>query len=518
MVVAYCIIFVSAILLCALLTRSVRDTALSHNWSMARSASHHIHTVAIPRLGGVGIVLSMAIILGSVGFYIFFSRNTFNMSAWQIAGVTSGAAIIFLLGLYDDFFALNPYLKFGIQILAASLVFACDLRVKHLPLLFGTHPFGLVVSWAVTVFWILLITNAFNLVDGLDGLAAGSALFSTLTLFAACLWNGKQFTALVALALAGSILGFLRYNFNPATIFLGDCGSLFIGFTLSVLALLETEKAPTMIAVAIPIVSFGFPILDTLLSVLRRFIGGRPLFHADREHIHHKLMQRGLSHRQAVTILYGVSAIFGLCSALFLQPGGPAQGILLFVLGIGVWLGIQYLRYHEFFELGRLFQRTVEQKQIIINNLAVRRATDRLVKVHEFGELCEVLKQTFENTDFSAFEIRYAPPESRVSSSWSHLAEAAEFQYQWQSRSENFACVSLDWSLSLPLSDGNADEWGYFKLYRPYDQGSLQMDVNLLLNEFRISLNAALKSLAPVYYVNKRNRRISVNEIPTSDL
>ena len=148
-------------------------------------------------------------------------------------------------------------------------------------------------------------------------LAAGSALFSTMVVFAVALVSGSSLVSLMALVLAGSILGFLRFNFSPATIFLGDCGSLFIGFMLSALALQGAQKAPTIIAVAIPVVSFGLPILETALSIVRRYLGGRPVFTADREHIHHKLLQRGLSHRQVVITLYAVSALFALLS-LFL--------------------------------------------------------------------------------------------------------------------------------------------------------------------------------------------------------
>src|SRR5258708_9948174 len=161
----------------------------------------------------------------------------------------------------------------------------------------------------LTILWVLAITNAFNLIDGLDGLAAGSALFSTLVAFVVALLNGYSLVTVMTIALAGAILGFLRYNFNPATIFLGDSGSLFIGFLLSALALAGAQKAPTIVAVAIPVVSFGLPILETSLSILRRLISGRPVFTADREHIHHKLLQHGLTHRQVVIVLLPASPL-----------------------------------------------------------------------------------------------------------------------------------------------------------------------------------------------------------------
>ena len=234
------------------------------------------------------------------------------------------------------------------------------------------------MGWAFTVLWVLAITNAFNLIDGLDGLAAGSALFSTLVAFVVALLNGYSLVTVMTIALAGAILGFLRFNFNPATIFLGDSGSLFIGFVLSALALQGAQKAPTIVAVAIPVVSFGLPILETALSIVRRLISGRPVFTADREHIHHKLLQHGMTHRQVVILLYGVSAIFALLSLFLLWPTGSSLGLVLAVLGIGIWIGVQHLGYLEFGELARVAHRTLDQPQIFVNNLAIRRATEEL--------------------------------------------------------------------------------------------------------------------------------------------
>ena len=227
--------------------------------------------------------------------------------------------LVFLLGLYDDIYSVKPRVKFAVQAVAGADALLVRDRKFELPAMLGLH--GLEwLSLVMTVVWVLWITNAFNLIDGLDGLAAGSSLFSTLTLFAVSLISGKGTVAPLALVMAGATLGFLRFNFNPATIFLGDCGSLFLGFMLSALALAASEKTPTIVAVALPIVSFGVPLLETSLSVVRRFLSGRPLFGADREHIHHKLLERGLSQRQAVVILYGASALCGLLSLFCYSP------------------------------------------------------------------------------------------------------------------------------------------------------------------------------------------------------
>jgi UDP-GlcNAc:undecaprenyl-phosphate GlcNAc-1-phosphate transferase len=272
--------------------------------------------------------------------------------------------------------------------------------------LFGPRQFGWAIGLPLTILWVIGITNAFNLIDGLDGLAAGSALFSTVVVFGVAVLSGSSLVSLLTIALAGAILGFLKFNFNPATIFLGDCGSLFIGFMLSALALQSAEKSPTIVAVAIPVVSFGLPILETIISVLRRLIGGRPVFTADREHIHHKLLERGMSHRQVVIVLYAVSAIFALLSLFLLWPTGSTLGLVLAVLGTGVWLGVQHLGYPEFGELRRVAQRTMEQRSAFVSNLAIRRATESLKTARDYVQLCNVLETAFSGNDFDGFDLR----------------------------------------------------------------------------------------------------------------
>ncbi len=479
----YCFGFLGTLFVSFILTRTIRNLALAHNWPTKQVSSRDIHVRAIPRLGGVAIFFAF---LGSIAVMILlsgFARQHFNLS--RLASILLPASLIFLLGLVDDLCQIRPWIKFVVQVIAAVLVFHSGLRVLALPLLFGNHhTFGWLASLLATVFWVVLITNAFNLVDGLDGLAAGSALFSTLTVMVISLVNGQPAAALLGLLLAAAILGFLRFNFNPATIFLGDCGSLFIGFLLSILALVGAGKSSTIVAVAIPVVSFGLPILETALSVLRRLLNGQPLFKADREHIHHKLLERGLSHRQAVVILYAVSAIFGLLSALLLHPGVPTVGIVLFVLGVGIWLGVQHLNYPEIFEIGRVAHRTIEQKQIIINNLAFRRAAYRLGKASHLQELHSILKGAFHENDFDGFELRLNP-------SLPH-AEAGHYHWEKNWHAGGIAAKQPRWTLALDLITNGNRHLGQLVAFKDYGKGALLVDINLLLEEFRVVLANAL--------------------------
>src|ERR1700732_4114256 len=375
---------------------------MGRGWVAPPIQHRDLHEIPLPRLGGIPIVFAFLVAIAAA---LLIGRHSpasdILPSVRPLLTILIPGTLIFLLGVYDDIHSVGPYTKFAVQGVAAVMLFAGGLRILELPVLFGARHLPWYIGLPITVLWVIGITNAFNLIDGLDGLAAGSALFSTFVVFVAAISNGSLLVSLLAIALAGAILGFLRFNFNPATIFLGDSGSLFIGFMLSALALEgATVKAPTAIAVAIPVVSFGLPILETMLSVLRRLISGKPVFTADREHIHHKLLQLGMSDRKVVIVLYAVSAVFALLSLFLLWPTGSTLGLVLAVVGIGVWFGVQHLGYLEFGELRRVARRTVEQPQIFINNLAIRRAIEELRVTSDYDQLCSILEVAFSSKDF----------------------------------------------------------------------------------------------------------------------
>ncbi len=459
--------FVGALFLSFVLTKLVRDVATLRGWVAAPAQPRHLHNRALPRLGGVAIVFSFLIATGTALVMTRLMRPELSPSLRPLLTILPPAILIFLLGVYDDIRGVGPYWKFLVQAIAGAMLFAGGLRILDLPVLFGAHQFSWITGLPVTILWVMAITNAFNLIDGLDGLAAGSALFSTLVVFVVALLGNLSLISLITLALAGAILGFLRYNFNPATIFLGDCGSLFIGFMLSALALYGAQKAPTIIAVAIPMVSFGLPILETSLSVLRRFISGRPVFTADREHIHHKLLQLGMSHRQVVIVLYAVSAVFALLSLFLLWPTGSTLGLVLAVLGTGVWIGVQHLGYLEFGEIRRVAQRTIEQRQIVVNNLAIH--------------------------DFDAFELR-----AEVAGRGFHLVDSEDFpQLRW-SKPGSFATIGFGdaWSMTLPLVTAGREFCGNLIIFRRYANRDLQLDINLFTSLFATTLAEAVHRTA----------------------
>jgi UDP-GlcNAc:undecaprenyl-phosphate/decaprenyl-phosphate GlcNAc-1-phosphate transferase len=489
-------IFAISLLLSFILTRYVRDLATARDWVAAPALDRHLHLRPLPRLGGVAIFFAFLLSL-SVALLasLFNPRLDFGSSPKGLLSILLPGLLIFLLGVYDDIHPVKPYVKFTVQALAGSILFAFGLRILDLPVLFLHHQFPWFLGLPITILWVLAVTNAFNLIDGLDGLAAGSALFSTLVVFVVALISHSALVSLMTLALAGAILGFLRFNFNPATIFLGDCGSQFIGFMLSALALRGAQKAPTIIAVAIPVVSFGLPILETTLSILRRFIAGRPVFTADREHIHHKLLQHGLSHRQVVIVLYAVSAVFALLSLFLLWPTGSTLGLVMAVLGTGIWLGVQRLGYLEFGELRRVAQRTIEQRQIFINNLSIRRATEELKVTRDYEQLCRILAAAFSANDFDAFDLHWRwLPEAPPTVQDLQLISGGNGQpcLRWRRAGGQFAPASAStWSLTLDLLAGGR-HCGSMKMYRRYNERDLQLDINLLTSAFPPALAEAM--------------------------
>ena len=496
----YLVSFIISLILSAVLTRCVRDTALARGWVTAPS-SHHIHRRPMPRLGGIAIYVSFVAVAAMMICASRVWKLGINIELRTFLCILIPGTLVFLLGLYDDIHSVKPRVKFAVQALAALMLYWFGIGKFNLPMMLGLH--GLEwLSLLMTVVWVLWITNAFNLIDGLDGLAAGSSLFSTLTLFAVSLISGKSTVAPLALVLAGATLGFLRFNFNPATIFLGDCGSLFLGFMLSALALAASEKTPTIVAVALPIVSFGVPLLETSLSVVRRFLSGRPLFGADREHIHHKLLERGLSQRQAVVILYGASALCGLLSLFLLQPGIGVMAIVLFTLGAVIWMGVSRLGYHEFDELGRVAQRTIDQKRIIGNNLAVRRAANKLAEAKSLLQVCSVLQEAFEANDFDGYQLSLAHPCDRkpTTSELARIAHERKDQqhYVWHKPVESEIdeqSLSPRWTLTFELETGDNQHCGCFSLYRAAAARPLLIDLNLLTSEFNAALADAVVRL-----------------------
>ena len=333
--------FLLSMVCAAALTPLLRTLAFQRGWLDHGLEARKIHGRPIPRLGGVAIVLGFYAPLLGLLLYPTSMAQRFYAEPQRAAALLLGGLCIALLGLYDDVRGAGAGLKLSVQLAVGVALWCSGLRVEMLGLPgLGALPLGL-LSLPVTVLWIAGVINAMNLIDGLDGLAGGVAFFALASSFVIALGRGEATMALLSAALAGSVLGFLVYNFNPASIFMGDTGSMFLGFVLAAGSVQTSQKASTAVALLVPLVALGLPITDTLLAIGRRAASGRPIFSADREHIHHRLLALGLSQRQAVLVLYGASSVLGL-GALALSFANSWQ-IAATLLALAV-LGVLSLR------------------------------------------------------------------------------------------------------------------------------------------------------------------------------
>ena len=337
--------FVLACLVSGLLTPWVRRFALKHHLFDDHVSARKVHGRPIPRLGGVAIAAGfyaplLALLLEASGVGGMFYANSRRAIAFLLGGVA-----ICALGLYDDIRGSGAGKKFLAQFAIAGALYWFGFRIDILALPFiGVFSLG-PLSILFTMLWIVGVINAMNLIDGLDGLAAGVGLFGLVTTFVLAASRGDPIMMLFMAALSGATVGFLIYNFNPASIFMGDTGSMFLGYVLAVGSIQTSQKSSTAVAILIPMVALGLPIADTLLAMIRRALNHQPMFSADRAHIHHKLLDLGLTHKQAVLLLYGASGLLGIMALLLTVASGFQTALILLAMGTAGFIGIRKLGY-----------------------------------------------------------------------------------------------------------------------------------------------------------------------------
>ncbi|HHW06276.1 MAG TPA: undecaprenyl/decaprenyl-phosphate alpha-N-acetylglucosaminyl 1-phosphate transferase [Clostridia bacterium] len=331
----------AAFLLTWLVTPWIKKLAV--RWgALDKPNGRKVHRRVMPRMGGVAMYLSFAAV-------VLATQPLNNL----VLGLLVGATWIIILGILDDIKGLSAKVKLVGQIAGAAILVAFGYRVE-----FITNPFsdGLLMlgklAVPLTILWVIGVTNAINLIDGLDGLAAGTSGIAALTMAAVVVseytLNGSLgdiswLVISLALILTGSIAGFLRYNFHPAQIFMGDSGSMFLGFTLSALAIAGLTKGATVISVFIPIVILGIPICDTLFAIVRRFLNQQPIFQPDKHHLHHCLLEKGLSHKQTVVTIYGINVLLGISAVLLTRLNNDQAIMLLIGLAFLVLVGANRL-------------------------------------------------------------------------------------------------------------------------------------------------------------------------------
>ena len=505
----YPTIFFMALLASLAFTPLVRRLAVNRGWLDAPNDKRSIHHKAVPRLGGVAIFGSVLFSLAAISLLDHDILEALQTNRARLLTLLVPATLMFLFGLYDDLRGTGAKLKFAVQGLAGSLFYLMGGRIDAISVPFIGHvDLPVVLGYAFTVFWIVLVTNAFNLIDGMDGLAAGTALLASAIILMVALFLNHPLVAIITLALCGAVTGFLRFNFNPASIFLGDSGSLFIGFTLAALSLLGAQKASTSVAIAIPLMIFGLPLMDTGLAVFRRFVSRRPLFDADREHVHHMLLARGWSQWRVALVLYGVCAIFGLSALIFVDDHGLLTGLMLLLVGAGAAVSVGRLRYHEVDEAKATARRQIiNSPRRALNNLRVRRAGRTMSNAKAFGELFNAVRQMLECGEFVYANIQIGRDGNEASMQRAvardeELRSLRGFEvrnglicWSWERGDMTAEQVvgSRDyWSIRLPLST-EKEAWGFINLYRDVAGAELHLNVNYLKNSFQREMARAVE-------------------------
>ena len=293
-----------------------------------RPDNRKVHKKIMPRLGGLAIYI--AFMIGCVASMEI---------TWDIFGILLGGTLIVALGVADDVYQLPAKVKLLGQIAAACVLVIFDIRIEWVNNPLGGYFYLDMLSIPFTIFWVISFTNVVNLIDGLDGLAAGVSAIASLTVTLVAVQMGYFHVAILTAALAGAIIGFIRYNFNPATIFMGDTGSMFIGYMLAAISVYGAVKTAATIALIVPAIALGLPILDTAFAIMRRYVNGRPIFQPDKGHLHHRLLATGMSHKETVLFMYGITAVLCIGAVLWAEMDGFYAALIIAVIMTAVAVG-----------------------------------------------------------------------------------------------------------------------------------------------------------------------------------
>jgi UDP-GlcNAc:undecaprenyl-phosphate GlcNAc-1-phosphate transferase len=451
------ILTISSFLLALLLTPLVRNFSVGRGWVDTPDGGRKSHRIGIPRTGGVAILLAY---VGAFGILLAIGlRGTLLVDLELVMKVAPAVGVIFLVGLIDDIVGLKAWQKLIGQLIAAGVAFASGIHVH----IVGYHTLPGWLELPATIIWLVMITNAVNLIDGMDGLATGVALFATLTMLVAGLQSKLIPLAMALVPLAGALLGFLRYNFNPATVFLGDCGSLTIGFVLGCMGIFWSQKSATMLGVTAPLLALAIPLLDSVMAVIRRFLRRQPIFGADRGHVHHRLLDRGLSVRQAAVLLYGVSLVFAILSLASSVLRDSYAGVVLVLFGAVTWIGVQSLGYVEINMAGRLLLGG-GFRRMLVGQLIIRHFEEDLRGAKDHDAVWEVVRGAARELGF----------------------ERVAMQYRGKSFTVHFSdSTAEEWTVDVPIGAGD-----YVRLTRPFGLNTHQAAMGPFLDTLRKELCA----------------------------
>ncbi len=434
-----------------------------------------VHTKPIPNTGGHAIFVAFIIPTIALLKVSYTEISALLIaSVYELSIVLLCAVIILIVGGIDDKINLRPRWKLISQMVVTTIAYFGGYSIQSVTVPFSS-PLGLgIFSYFVTMFWFLGCINAINLLDGLDGLAAGVGLFVCFTLTLVSISYDRYYCVFLAASLGGSILGFLIYNFNPASIFLGDSGSMLIGFLIGALSLVGSSKAGTAVALTVPVIALGLPVIDTGLAILRRWSNRMPISGADRKHVHHVLISLGLSHRIAVLILYLICITFGGIALLITAGRNEIAFVCLSGLTI---LAVVFVKVFRILDLGKVqtrirddYQYTKRASQAISE---VEKAISRMAVIDTVNDIWEIIFSSFEALEFNAAKLSFD-------------INGENFNYSWKDNNpQDENGQNSDDMVSIKLKIGYENNtFGFLDLYKNDSEFKIR-DTFILINRLR---------------------------------
>ncbi|MAH95909.1 MAG: glycosyltransferase family 4 protein [Limisphaerales bacterium] len=470
-------LFIEALTICLFLTPLMRWVGTRLGIVDQPDAYRKFHAGVIPRCGGVAIYISFLV---PVFIFLFFIKKESLLATshhYQVWVIVIGGGIAMLMGLADDIWNIRVRWKILFQVIAATVAYSGNLRIDNL-----SNPFGSAIelgffSYPATLLWFFVCMNAINIFDGLDGLAAGVSLFVTFTLLGVSLTFGNDTGVFISACLSGAILGFLVYNFSPASIFMGDSGSMFIGFGIAALGLVSSYKAETATALLIPIIALFLPFFDLISAALRRWSKFLPLTMPDGKHLHHVMISKGLSTRRTVVYLYIVCIVLCGAALIIVFSRGSATATIVFIIAGVFIVGNHFLKVVDINEIRRRITHDRLRHQWNKEHLApLIKATDQVKACENLEDAWRYCVVAFKNLELSSASINVFE-----NAEWNSLRE---WEYNESYISENQkssdSSTPWTWTLECPIELTNETRLIVMKLKGKNDSSEIRSIMPLL--------------------------------------
>jgi UDP-GlcNAc:undecaprenyl-phosphate GlcNAc-1-phosphate transferase len=495
----YILIALSAFFISVILTPIIRSRCRQNNMLDFPAIPRKIHTIPVPRLGGIAIYGSFFLPLFAAFLTDGPVYDLFRQNVHVLVSLFCTSTLIFAIGVYDDIRGATVSQKLFVQFVAAGIIYFLGFKIQLLSIPFVGSINPGIWGFPLTILWIVGVTNAINFIDGVDGLACGVGFFSVSTMFILSLFLQRTLTACFAAALAGGLCGFALYNFAPASIFMGDSGSLFIGFIIATISLRGLQKSSTAVVLLIPMVALGVPITDTLFAIIRRIGNGRSPFVADKEHIHHRLLRLGLSSRQVALILYGVCSVLGIAALLMTAVNNEGLTLILVALSVIVIGGMKMLGYTaDMMQINHLAKERIQQRKRFLERQ--KSADEMMVEIQtspDIPTLQKTLIRYFENMEFDVGKLLCTM--NRATLSKGEGSEVPEdLNLTWYSPRHGERRIESDhlWTLTVPLIISN-EKYGEFCLGKQVDSNTSLLESAMSAEHLKSAVEQALSRLLP---------------------